>query len=67
MSEDDRSGIATLSRVAIEHALNRLGDLLKERQRNVELVAAGGSRVAEIRNHPKCGNAGARFIAPALI
>jgi hypothetical protein len=36
------SGIATLSRFGIERALRRLGDLLKERNRYVELVAAGG-------------------------
>ncbi len=36
------SGVATLSRVAIEQALRRLGDLLKERNRTVQLVAAGG-------------------------
>ena len=33
---------ATLSRFAIERALHRLGDLLKERNRTIQLVAAGG-------------------------
>ena len=37
-----QSGAATLSRAAIERALHRLGDLLKERKRTVQLVAAGG-------------------------
>lgn len=40
--ETYQSGVATLSRAAIERALHRLGDLLKERKRTVQLVAAGG-------------------------
>jgi hypothetical protein len=43
VSEGDyQPGVAILSRVAIERALHRLGDLLKERNRTVQLVAAGG-------------------------
>ena len=35
-------GDGTLSKIVIEKALNRLGDLLKEKNQRIELVAAGG-------------------------